>query len=859
MSVDPDPSQAVLEGLSTRLPLVVDLDGTLLSSDMLHETFWSAFGRDWTVPLRAASALLQGRAALKRVLANAARVDVTTLPYNPAVIATVKDWRARGGRAVLVTASDADLAHAIAEHLGIFDEVHGSDGVRNLKAAEKAEFLNRRYGPRGYAYMGDSAADLKVWPHAARAITVNASAAVRQRLRGLDVPVADLQVADHRRRPLAAMLRPEHWCLALLALVPLLIGHDLSPARVAQGLFALVCVALVTSGAGVIRDLLTLEGDRSDPVRRDRPFAAGKASLAGGAVLAVALIALGLVAAALSGPVLAVLLLALVVVSALRTLWRPGPLADSLLSAAQATLPLLAGATVTGLPVPLWTLAFAALLFLAAAAVGRHIDPSRPATRRLGTPMLLATLLGSLILMAPTVLNSAPFLYYDTSSYIWYPHSLAHAALDLVRSGTPTETLTIFSGRSLHYGLFTYLSTALTQGWTLVWAQAAVLAWLVALSCRLFLPDGWIRASVLTAAGLAVLTPASFFVGLLTPDIWSGFLVTGVALLLAAREKLSGREIWALWIIVVFAALAHASHLALLLSMTTLGGLALLIPRLRPLLSGRTLATLLGAAVLGIAGQIPPSALTKTVTGQSPLALPHFTAHLVDLGPGTRLVQETCPQSGYAVCAFADRLPMDWAAFMFDDDPRTGAYWISEPAVQRALSAEQVGFLLDVVAAYPFSTLGGLALDGVEQLWTLSVEDVPMPPRKAEFLANFFQPELVEMTHASAMYNHPGLRHLVTALGYLSLAGSLLFAIALSSRSVSTSPLRHDLEATIFTFVGVVVIGLVLNALICGILASPYGRFQARLIWLLPFAVLVMGATRAIEFKTSFISRRPIA
>ena len=107
--------------------LVVDLDGTLLSSDMLHESFWSAFGRDWRTPVMSAVALSSGRASLKRYLATASDVEIKTLPYNTQVISFIETWRREGGQTALVTASDRDFAESIAQHLGIFDEVHGSD------------------------------------------------------------------------------------------------------------------------------------------------------------------------------------------------------------------------------------------------------------------------------------------------------------------------------------------------------------------------------------------------------------------------------------------------------------------------------------------------------------------------------------------------------------------------------------------------------------------------------------------------------------------------------------------------------------------------------------------------------------
>ena len=76
--------------------LVVDLDGTLLRSDILFETFWSALGKNWQTLFKSASALSHSKARLKHELAEAGPVDVETLPYDPEVIAYVEDWRRKG-------------------------------------------------------------------------------------------------------------------------------------------------------------------------------------------------------------------------------------------------------------------------------------------------------------------------------------------------------------------------------------------------------------------------------------------------------------------------------------------------------------------------------------------------------------------------------------------------------------------------------------------------------------------------------------------------------------------------------------------------------------------------------------------
>ena len=104
--------------LKPREILVVDLAGTLLSSDILFDSFWSAFGRDPRNPFLCVAALTGDRASLKRYLATASAVVATTLPCNPKVIAFVPGWRASRRRTALVTASDRDFADGIAELLG---------------------------------------------------------------------------------------------------------------------------------------------------------------------------------------------------------------------------------------------------------------------------------------------------------------------------------------------------------------------------------------------------------------------------------------------------------------------------------------------------------------------------------------------------------------------------------------------------------------------------------------------------------------------------------------------------------------------------------------------------------------------
>ncbi|HEX2486253.1 MAG TPA: haloacid dehalogenase-like hydrolase, partial [Myxococcota bacterium] len=141
-----------------RRPLCVDLDGTLLATDTLHELAL-ALARERPVDLlRLPFWLARGRAGLKARLGARVKLDPALLPYRPEVIAALRDARAEGRRCVLVTAADAALAESIAAHLDLFDEVLASDGRDNLKGRRKADRLVERFGAGAFEYLGDAAA-----------------------------------------------------------------------------------------------------------------------------------------------------------------------------------------------------------------------------------------------------------------------------------------------------------------------------------------------------------------------------------------------------------------------------------------------------------------------------------------------------------------------------------------------------------------------------------------------------------------------------------------------------------------------------------------------------------------------------
>jgi len=160
------------------IPLVVDLDGTLIRTDLLWESLARLLRRNPFAIFQVLFWWSHGRARLKQQLACRVTIDPATLPYHETFLAFLREQKAAGRKLVLATASDLQMALPVANHVGLFDEVLGSDGKTNLRSENKLKVLTEKFGARGFDYAGNSTADFAVWRSAREAIVVNASQSV---------------------------------------------------------------------------------------------------------------------------------------------------------------------------------------------------------------------------------------------------------------------------------------------------------------------------------------------------------------------------------------------------------------------------------------------------------------------------------------------------------------------------------------------------------------------------------------------------------------------------------------------------------------------------------------------------------
>jgi 4-hydroxybenzoate polyprenyltransferase/phosphoserine phosphatase len=358
-------------------PLCVDLDGTLIATDTLWESLLLL------VKANPAGALLvplwwgKGKAYLKRRLAEQVVPNVATFPYRPEVLAYIQQVRAAGRPVLLVTASDQRVADAVRDHLRVFDEAIGSDGVRNLRGEAKRKLLEERYGGAGFAYAGDSATDLPVWRASGEAVIVSVCPA-KSRAALHHGSITEVAVPPRARATaILRALRPHQWLKNILLFVAPILAYRLDNLETAlQVLSAFLAFSLTASSTYVLNDLLDLESDRQHTTKRKRPFAAAQLSIPEGLLLSAASMAGGLLLSLLVLPLLFTWAIAgyLVVTVAYSVYLKRKLIVDVVILALLFTYRVLAGGLAVDVPVSFWLLAYSMFFFTGLAFAKRYSD-----------------------------------------------------------------------------------------------------------------------------------------------------------------------------------------------------------------------------------------------------------------------------------------------------------------------------------------------------------------------------------------------------------------------------------------------------------------------------------------------------
>jgi hypothetical protein len=334
----------------------------------------------------------------------------------------------------------------------------------------------------------------------------------------------------------------------------------------------------------------------------------------------------------------------------------------------------------------------------------------------------------------------------------------------------------------------------------------------------------------------AMATAAPFSAALLMPDIFAPIVVLGLFLLGFGAAALTRFERGYLVALVALGIAAHLAHLPLALGLCVIA-LLLRFWRYPVRLFAMALPVVLAVAVLFVTNAIGHGRVAL-----SPYGSVFLLARLQEDGPATALIKARCPDAGWYLCAFTDRLPMPANDFLWAPDSPVNRDASGQPRfLGGMLLAPEAGQIVaETLRADPLGVARAMAGNALVQLGSFGIGDtldeahftVAIRPRieqgfSARELAAFDQARQAQGVLKDALTPLNPFHLLVVVLALPMLAWAAWRGQGL--------PLAFAL------FLVAAVLG---NALICGGLSAPHPRYGARIIWLLPVAALLCWPRR---------------
>lgn len=361
--------------VSTRpsTPLVVDLDGTLIRSNLMIESLIALLKKSFRWAVYFPLWLFRGKAEFKMELARRAELDVSAIPFNEPFLEYLRNEKRRGRRLVLATGTCRKLATKVADQLGLFDEVIASTNGRNLTSYTKLGALEERYRETGFDYAGNARADYPIWRAARRAIVVNATPGVTRWAR------RNARVAQEFPRESAGLgtylraLRVHQWAKNLLLFAPLVAALRFTDAAALIQLgIGFLAFSLCASSVYVLNDIVDVQDDRQHPSKRFRPFASGELSHEQGMALIPMLLSVAVVLA-LFLPLQFIAVLGVYYATTLAYTFKlkQVEVVDVVALALLYTTRVFAGGAAAGIHISFWLLAFSTFIFLSLAFAKR--------------------------------------------------------------------------------------------------------------------------------------------------------------------------------------------------------------------------------------------------------------------------------------------------------------------------------------------------------------------------------------------------------------------------------------------------------------------------------------------------------
>jgi 4-hydroxybenzoate polyprenyltransferase/phosphoserine phosphatase len=358
------------------LPLYVDLDGTLIKSDLLLESVFLLIKKNVFLIALVPFWLFRGRAYLKSQLSTRVDIPVKRLPINDEFLEFLYDEKSAGRPLFLISGSNETEVKKVAAEINIFDDYYGSSTTVNLRSRAKLKRIQELTGSNNFAYAGNSSDDLAIWKKAKEVMMVNCSRSLSKRLQREESEIQYFDVQESVLKNFWSAMRPHQWLKNGLILLPLILSHQLATTNfLLATIIAFISFSLCASSVYLLNDLLDLNNDRQHRTKKNRPFAAGELPLNFGLVgIPCLLLSSILIASFLPLQFLEVLAIYWLTTT-LYSIWiKKWFMFDVITLASLYSIRIIAGSAAIGVITTSWLLGFSFSLFLSLAMVKRFTE-----------------------------------------------------------------------------------------------------------------------------------------------------------------------------------------------------------------------------------------------------------------------------------------------------------------------------------------------------------------------------------------------------------------------------------------------------------------------------------------------------
>jgi hypothetical protein len=476
------------------------------------------------------------------------------------------------------------------------------------------------------------------------------------------------------------------------------------------------------------------------------------------------------------------------------------------------------------------------------------------------------------ILLWPAYVNGEPFYMADTSSYLrgsdaavhrltgertaWTDEYFNRYPAGTAANSTPasSEPPVVLAGRSIYYGFLLYLAQFLGNFWAVAVVQALLVATAIALTIgalRQSLGDESSPASVLGfGALLAACTPVGYFTSYLLPDVFGalGLLAFAHLAFLWNRNRPPARFFW--FVLLTAAMLFHSANFLLvgLLTAAAVAGLLLKLPS-----SKAGLVAVASALLVSAAGQMLFTWGVRHATGAAPVRPPFIAARIIDDGPGYEYLRERCPEARLIYCRVVGFETRISDLLLWSKDPRLGIFQALPPAEQRLAASQERRFVLAVLADRPLDLAASSIGAFFRQLTHFDLTSFNYSDGNKQYFNRKIPSPFIEGARQSMAFQN---KMPTTFIEWATVA-AVLVSLAIIFWRIAALLRDEKRLPPAGAFLLFLAAAVLLNAAVCGTISTPKGRYQMRLIWILPLAALAVRPRRLARPSTLSLELAP--